>query len=106
MMFSSPELILWDTMRVLAALASIVVIGVTPFALTRPMTWDQRMRFIGSALVGLAIVGAYLQGLGAVPDQWWRTVAVTVGMLLSAIGWTAHLHATSRNAPPPSRHRR
>lgn len=101
-MFSTPALVFWDTLRLVAAGAALFVIGSTPFVLLRRLDWHQRLRFFASALVAAAIAGGYLQVLGTVPDQWgWRTVMITIGMIGLAVGWNAFLLAN-----PTSRHRR
>lgn len=105
-MFSTPELIVWDGLRLVAALASLVVSLTTPWiVMGRAMTWHQRLRFIGAALVGAAIVSAYLQALGTVPRTYWHTVAISIGMVMLAIGWVTYLRSTVPISPP-RRHRR
>lgn len=102
-MFGSPELILFDSMRVVAALAALVIIGATPFAVARPrMSWGQRLRFIGLAAVCTAIVGSYLEALGTIPPAWWRTVLITLGALLSLAGVLTFLRDDSH--PTRGRH--
>jgi len=104
-MFSTPALVLWDSLRILAAVAALFVVGVTPFILLRTLSWHQRIRFVASAIVAAAIVGGYLQSLGTVPDQWgWRTVLITLGMIGFAVGCLAYLQ--DQLPEPARRHRR
>ena len=106
-MFSTPGLIVWDTLRIIAAVGGLAVVGMTPFALAKPrMTWDQRIRFIGSAMLGAAVIGAYLYQLGTYPEQWWRTILVVLGIVFGAIGLAHFLHRYREAARGPSRHSR
>lgn len=104
-MFATPYLVVFDSLRLIAGIAAIALIGCTPFALTRPhLRWHQRLRFIGSALVSFAIVGAYLQALGTQPTQWWRTVAITIGVIAGLVGMIAFFRDQNDRVPPRGRH--
>lgn len=99
-MFATPAVAVFDALRIIAASLSLLIIGLTPYAITRPsVTWHQRLRFLGSALLGSAIVGAYLESLGTLPSQWWRTPLVTLGILASFVGLVAHLRTTGLRGP-------
>ena len=100
------ELIIYDALRIIAALAALGVVAMTPFALARRrMAWGQKARFIGAAAVGVAIIGAYLTTLGTVPTSAWRLVVIAVGLIISAAGWASFLWVETSSAPT-IRHRR
>ena len=94
-------IVLWDVLRIVAAVAALVVLAVTPFAVIRtPLVWHQKARFIGLAMLGPPVIGGYLTQLGTVPDQGgWRTVLIATGLVVAAAGMVGYWRA-------PARHRR
>lgn len=108
-MFSTPEIALYDVLRLVAGAASLIVIFLTPFALYRPIPWHQRLRQAGAAIVGSAVIGAYLLTLGTVPTPPWRVFVVTIGMVAFAAGTVAQVgqyHREDRERLFPRRHGR
>lgn len=96
-MFGTPELILFDSLRIVAGLASLGVIALTPYALTRHrMDWSQKTRFVGLAMLSAAIVGAYLEALGTVPAAWWRTALICAGAVFGLVGLVGFVSAPRR----------
>lgn len=96
-------IVVWDVVRVIAALASLAVTGLTAYVLVRDrgvLPRHQRMRFLGSGLLGPPLVVAYLSQLGTLPDQYgWRTAFITAAMLLFAAGLLGFIGA--RHPPDP-----
>lgn len=92
-MFGTTALILHDSLRIIAALACIVVIAATPYVLFkgRRFGWPRQLRIIGAALVGGAIVGGYLQTLGTPAPSVWRLSLITLGALAQATGLVVFL---------------
>lgn len=98
-------IIIFDTLRIIAALAALAVLAMTPYALVRRrMSWHQKARFIGAAVVGCGIIGSYLSTLGTVPPAAWRLIVITIGLIISLVGTAAYLRDTVASAP--TRHRR
>lgn len=90
-MFGTPALIWPDTLRIVAALASIVTVAITPYVLIkgRNFGWPRQLRIAGAALVGLSITGGYLATLGAPVPSLWRLVLITMGAIAQAVGLVA-----------------
>lgn len=85
--FSTPPLILFDTLRILAGIACLVLVCITPYAVQqREMKWSQRVRFIGSAALSVALISSYIQNLGTLPPVPWRTLLGGVGAIAIAVG--------------------
>lgn len=98
------ELIIYDGLRIIAALCALGVVGMTPFALVRQhMAWGQRARFIGAASIGVAVMHSYLTSLGTVPNSAWRLVLISIGLIASLAGWASFLWIESRVSTRPRR---
>lgn len=99
------ELIIFDTLRIVAALCALGVVGMTPFALVRRrMAWGQMARFIGASAIGVAVIHSYLTSLGTVPASPWRLVVISLGLIVSVAGWASFLWVETSSTS--TRHRR
>lgn len=92
-MFSTPALTVYDSLRLLAALACVVTIALTPYILItgKGFGWPRQLRIAGAALVGVGIAGGYLVTLGTAPPSPWRLVVIALGALAQAVGLVAYL---------------
>jgi PAS domain S-box-containing protein len=91
--FGTPALALYDSLRMVAALACIVIIALTPYILIKGkgFGWPRQLRISGAALVGVGITGGYLVTLGTDPSSPGRLVVIALGALAQAVGLVAYL---------------
>lgn len=89
--------LLYDVVRLIAAIAAIWLVVVSPYVLVLGAGhWSMRARIIGSALVCIGLAAAYLGTLGNSPGVLWRLALIAVGVVVQAVGATAfvvHLRA-------------
>lgn len=85
-----------DLDRYLCAVLGVFLDATCVYCIFRPMTWDQRLRFIALALLGVVTVGGQLARLGE--DGNWRMPVLTVGMAAALVGSLMYLRRTHTEA--------
>ena len=100
--FGSPELILFDSARLIGMVGAMIVAAVTPYALARhQMGWSQKIRFLSGLLLSVALVSSYWSNLGELPTSGWRTLTIVVSIVCMAIGYIAYLRQQPMMTPEP-----
>lgn len=84
-------LVLYDTLRIVAASAAFLLIAASPYVVLHTHHWSMRARIIGSAMVCVGLAAAYLATLGDSPGAPWRLAIIAAGVVTQAVGAGAYL---------------
>lgn len=87
-----------DAMRALCAAEALALVAVCIYAAVSPMSWDQRIRFLSLACIGVVIVSAQIDGWGQ-PGTW-RTPVLAVGLGMAVAGTIMYLVKGRRRDRP------
>ena len=105
-LFSTPSLIFFDSLRIVAGLACLVMVVTAPYAIYRDgMNWHQKLRFIGAAGLAVALIASYISTLGTNPQVPWRSLVAAVSVIMTSIGYVAYVRQRQSEQPmePPTR---
>jgi len=100
--FGSPLIAFYDTLRLINAALSLIVVGATTLAVTqRGMAWDQRLRFLGTPVIAVAFIGGNLAALGTLSSLPWVLPLIVAGMALYLVGVVVFLVRSRRAGQAP-----
>lgn len=101
-MFSTPLVAFYDSLRLVNAALSLIVVFTTAFVLVRPgIPWDQRARFLGTPIIAVAFIGANLAALGTPSSLPWVLPLIVVGMSVYLAGTVVFVVRSRRAEQAP-----
>lgn len=84
-----------DVMRALCVAMSLPLTSTCVFAVYRCVAWDQKLRFIGLAMIGVVVVAWQIEAWGH--PLHWRVPILVLGLVSALAGTVTFLVRTRRD---------